>query len=233
MKSRISWCALVLAVAGFCPPAAAQDNCLRSFFTGVAKDTARRNCWPTPFIYPARQAAREPFANMVANGWEVQNMLTDGHFDVETGSLTPAGQAMVLRILNDTPQQHRGIFVHRAERPRRPRRTSTPSSSSSSSRFPPASIPQCWNRGGLRTVIPRRVTTSCGRNSSRRCPIPSWRPRIRAAPRPAAPRISSGCRNLGATTWRNHHRRPPSFRHAPPPPAPACGRGRRAQGLAG
>ncbi|MGO8689251.1 MAG: hypothetical protein ACLQLG_06420 [Thermoguttaceae bacterium] len=117
MKSRISWCALVLAVAGFCPPAAAQDNCLRSFFTGVAKDTARRNCWPTPFIYPARQAAREPFANMVANGWEVQNMLTDGHFDVETGSLTPAGQAMVLRILNDTPQQHRGIFVHRARTP--------------------------------------------------------------------------------------------------------------------
>ncbi len=90
---------------------------MRAFFTGVAKDTARRNCWPTPFIYPARQAAREPFANMVANGWEVQNMLTDGHFDVETGSLTPAGQAMVLRILNDTPQQHRGIFVHRARTP--------------------------------------------------------------------------------------------------------------------
>jgi hypothetical protein len=108
---------LALVVAGFCPLAAAQENCFREFVTGVVKDTARRNCWPTPFIYPARQAAREPFANMVANGWEVQNMLSDGHFDVETGRLTAAGEAMVLRILNDTPQQHRSIFVHCARTP--------------------------------------------------------------------------------------------------------------------
>jgi hypothetical protein len=108
---------LALLVAGFCPPAAAAENCVHEFFTGVAKDTARRNCWPTPFMYPARQATREPFANMVANAWEVQNMLADGHFDVETGGLTSAGEAMVLRILNDTPQQHRNIFVHCARTP--------------------------------------------------------------------------------------------------------------------
>jgi hypothetical protein len=54
---------------------------------------------------------------MVANGWEVQNMLTDGHFDSGTGRLTPAGEAMVLWILDETPQQHRSIFVHRARTP--------------------------------------------------------------------------------------------------------------------
>jgi hypothetical protein len=67
-----------------------------------------------PFLYPARQAVREPFANMVANGWERENMLTDQHFDTDTGKLTVAGQAKVQWILSDVPEQHRRIFVHRA-----------------------------------------------------------------------------------------------------------------------
>ncbi len=117
MKSPVLWSVLALLVAGLCPLAGAEDNCLHEFFTGVAKDTARRNCWPAPFIYPARQAVREPFANMVANGWEVQNMLADGHFDIEAGRLTPAGEAMVLGILDGAPQQHRMIYVHCARTP--------------------------------------------------------------------------------------------------------------------
>jgi hypothetical protein len=70
-----------------------------------------------PFVYPDRQAAREPFVTMVANGWQRQNMLIEAHFDAETGKLSEAGQAKVLWILNDAPPQHRSIFVHRARTP--------------------------------------------------------------------------------------------------------------------
>ena len=51
---------------------------------------------------------------MVANGWERQNMLTDAHFDPLTGKLTSAGEAKVQSVLNDVPQHHRYVFVHRA-----------------------------------------------------------------------------------------------------------------------
>ena len=87
---------------------------LIDFIQDIPKDTARRNCWPAPFVYPDRQAAREPFVTMVANGWQHQNMLIGEHFNAETGKLSEAGQAKVLWILNDAPPQHRNIFVHRA-----------------------------------------------------------------------------------------------------------------------
>jgi hypothetical protein len=87
---------------------------LIDFLESIPKDAERRNCWPLPFVYPARQAAREPFVEMVGNGWEQQNMLSDQHFDAETGLLNEAGQAKVLWILNEVPEQHRGIFVHQA-----------------------------------------------------------------------------------------------------------------------
>ncbi len=114
MTARSVWGAAILVVAGLAGATPAHGQAIRDFVKSVGEDTARRNCWPTPFLYPARQAAREPFATMVANGWERQNQLADQHFDAETGRLTAAGQAKVLWILNDAPYQHRTIFVHRA-----------------------------------------------------------------------------------------------------------------------
>ena len=113
MISRSLWTAALLLAAGLCGTAPAQAEGLREFFKGVAQDTARRNCWPTPFLYPARQAAREPFANMVANGWERENMLNDQHFEPDTSKLNAAGQAKVRWILSEVPEQHRRIFIHR------------------------------------------------------------------------------------------------------------------------
>ena len=113
MKNRgVCWAALILA--GFFGGLSARADCVTEFFRSIPEDTVRRNCWPVPFVYPARQAAREPFATMVANGWERQNMLTDEHFDSLTGRLTPAGEAKVQTVLNNVPQHHRYVFVHRA-----------------------------------------------------------------------------------------------------------------------
>ncbi len=112
-----SLCSALLLLAGLCCAGLARGDGIIDFFKSIPEDTTRRNCWPKPFIYPDRQAAREPFVTMVSNGWERQNMLTEEHFDAETGKLTDAGQAKVLWILNDAPEQHRGIFVHRGLTP--------------------------------------------------------------------------------------------------------------------
>ena len=90
---------------------------LIEFLESIPRDTARRNCWPVPFVYPDRQSAREPFVTMVCNGWQRQNMLSAQHFNPETGKLTEAGQAKIQWILNEAPEQHRAIFVHRARNP--------------------------------------------------------------------------------------------------------------------
>ena len=116
MKSRVACCA-ALILAGVCGGLSARADCITEFFTDIPKDTARRNCWPIPFVYPARQATREPFATKVANGWERQNLLVDAYFDDNGNKLTDTGRVRVNWILFDAPPQHRVIYVHRAIRP--------------------------------------------------------------------------------------------------------------------
>jgi hypothetical protein len=116
MLSRRIGGAIVLAVS-LVYAAPAQADWLHEFFCNVARDTKRRSCWPQPFICPDRQAVREPFAVMVANGWQRQNMLADHHFQAADGQLTEAGRLKVQWILNDAPEQHREIYVHRAATP--------------------------------------------------------------------------------------------------------------------
>ena len=82
------------------------------FFTGVARDTKRRNCWPAPFACPDRQTVRAPFTIMVSNGWRKQNMLGDFHFEPATGQLTEAGKLKICWIMYEAPEQHRAIYVH-------------------------------------------------------------------------------------------------------------------------
>lgn len=83
----------------------------------MARDTKRNNCWPQPFVCPDRQAVRAPFVVMVNNGWRRQNILGDYHFESETGELTEAGKLKVRWILTQAPQQHRVVFVSRAQSP--------------------------------------------------------------------------------------------------------------------
>ena len=113
MARSVSITALAL-VSLICATPAEADwvaNCLRH----VARETKRRNCWPDPFVCPDRYAVRAPFAEMVSNGWERQNMLGDHHFAAEDSELTEAAQLKIRWILTEAPPQHRTIYVHRAD----------------------------------------------------------------------------------------------------------------------
>jgi hypothetical protein len=87
------------------------------FCTSVVKDFKRRNCWPAPFIYADRQTAREPFAAMIGNGWQRQNLVTDVHFESGGTQLSETGRRKVLTILNEAPEQHRIVYVYRGATP--------------------------------------------------------------------------------------------------------------------
>ena len=59
MKKRSVGCA-ALILAGLCGGLSARADCISEFFMSFPEDAARRNCWPAPFIYPARQASENP-----------------------------------------------------------------------------------------------------------------------------------------------------------------------------
>jgi len=107
--------AILIGVAGLAYAPSAQADFLEDFFHSVVRDTKRNNCWPQPFVRPDRYAARAPFALMVHNGWRRQNMLGDHHFEESTGNLNEAGRLKTRWIVTEAPEQHRTIFVHRAE----------------------------------------------------------------------------------------------------------------------
>jgi hypothetical protein len=50
---------------------------------------------------------------MVQNGWRLQNVMGDHHFDSDTNKLTYAGRAKVRMILQESPPQFRTLFVRR------------------------------------------------------------------------------------------------------------------------
>jgi uncharacterized membrane protein YgcG len=113
MSSRWIRRALLVSVGlAFALPTQADD-----FVHCCIQDLKRRNHWPEPFVYSARQAAHAPFAAMVANGWQLQNMLAEQHFNNGSGQLTEAGRLKVLWVVNEAPEQHRIVFVHRGANP--------------------------------------------------------------------------------------------------------------------
>lgn len=107
-----------LAVIVLASALPARAECIVTRFAyDVARGWERNNCWPRPFSQPDRQAARTPFVIMVRNGWRRENLLSQHHFETDTGTLNPAGQEKLRWILLQAPQQHRTIYVSRATRP--------------------------------------------------------------------------------------------------------------------
>jgi hypothetical protein len=103
-----------------CPepaPGILADNFVTRFLHTVVRDTKRNNCWPDPFVGPARAAARAPFVLMVARGWERQNTLGAQHFEPESGKLNLAGQSRVRKILIEGLPEHRTIYIQRSLSP--------------------------------------------------------------------------------------------------------------------
>jgi len=109
----IGWVALV----GLACAAPAPGQHLEIFLHNVVRDWKRNNCWPKPFVYPDRLATRAPFAVMVANGWQRQNLLDKHHFEEESAALNAVGRLKVQWILTEAPRRHRTVYVRRAGTP--------------------------------------------------------------------------------------------------------------------
>ena len=107
--------AITIVVLGYAMPLSAGE--LGDFLSGIARDTKRRNCWPEPFVYADRAAVRQTRAIQVSAGWERQNLLSEFHFLPGGNELTEAGRMRVQWIMNEVPEPHRQIYVHRADTP--------------------------------------------------------------------------------------------------------------------
>jgi hypothetical protein len=76
--------------------------------------TQRNNAWPKPFVCHDRWACYAMLQMNVTCGWEVAHTLTDTHFDLESNQLNSAGKAKVAWIMQNAPQDQKGIFVYQA-----------------------------------------------------------------------------------------------------------------------
>jgi hypothetical protein len=70
--------------------------------------------WPEPYYHEDKRAVREPFAIMVANGWQQQNTLGTHHFHENSSELTEAGRMRIFWIANHAYDPHRTVFVQQA-----------------------------------------------------------------------------------------------------------------------
>lgn len=109
---RKAW--ILLAVAALWTPAQLGAG---ELFPKMRQVFRRNNCWPQPFVIPDRVAVRSPFVVMIQNGWQVQNTLSDEHFDPETGELIGAGELKVRGILIESPPERREVFILRGKNP--------------------------------------------------------------------------------------------------------------------
>jgi len=89
------------------------ENEWDDFWASVKTDWHRNNEWPHPFVEADIAAANAPFAVMIANGWQRENLLSEEYFDGETKRLTSAGRNRIRTILLQSPPEHRVVFVQR------------------------------------------------------------------------------------------------------------------------
>ena len=117
MARRLAVVVFVMTLFTAVPRAQAQFTWFHTACHSVATDFKRNNCWPEPFVCPDRAAVRSPFNVMVHNGWELQNTISQHHFDETTGELTVAGKNKIYWILNHGPEQHRVVYVQQSREP--------------------------------------------------------------------------------------------------------------------
>ena len=115
-QSSMLLCGLLFVASADLADAQPIRNCIHHFHYDVAVGAARNRCWPNPFIEPDRQSVRSVIELMAHNGWRRQNLLSDHHFDAETGELNVVGERRVHYILTQTPPQRRTIYVEQGRR---------------------------------------------------------------------------------------------------------------------
>lgn len=106
-------CCLVLGLTLFATARTVRANEWDDFWASVDVDWHRNNAWPHPFTDADKAATMAPFAIMVANGWQRENLLGEEYFDEDAKHLTLAGRNRIRTILTDSPPEHRVIFVQR------------------------------------------------------------------------------------------------------------------------
>ncbi len=106
-------CGLVVCLTLFATASKARANDWDDFWTSVDVDWHRNNAWPHPFVDADRAATMAPFAIMIANGWQRENLLGQEYFEDDSKHLTLAGRNRIRSILMDSPPEHRVIFVQR------------------------------------------------------------------------------------------------------------------------
>jgi len=93
------------------------ESVLAVFFDDAAYYEKKNFCvnhvWPWPYECPDRIAVREPFCQMIENGWRRQNLLGAHHFNPNTNELTMAGELRVQWIMTQAPPNRRNIFIER------------------------------------------------------------------------------------------------------------------------
>jgi hypothetical protein len=87
------------------------------FWYRAKLDYQRVNAWPEPFRSDDRQLVPAPFIIMKDKGWQLENTITDFHFDAETQQLTRAGELKLHNILNTAPLHRRTVFVLNGHNP--------------------------------------------------------------------------------------------------------------------
>ncbi|MCS7306143.1 MAG: hypothetical protein NZ602_13685 [Thermoguttaceae bacterium] len=101
----------------YCPPDPCRPGPLKLFIRHVINDWRENNRWPNGLPEPDRQQVRSTMETIIQNGWRRQNLLSDFHFEPETGQLNPAGQEKLRWILWEVPEKHRLVYVARTPNP--------------------------------------------------------------------------------------------------------------------
>jgi hypothetical protein len=99
-----------VAIAGIAISAKADDE---GFWHNVHVGWHRNNEWPEPFICADRGYGVAPFAVMIANGWQRQNLIGENYFEEGSKRLNHAGIERIRYILRQAPVEHRVFFVQR------------------------------------------------------------------------------------------------------------------------
>lgn len=107
-RERFVWL-VALASLFLCVGSARAD--WHAFWNRVHLDWHRNNAWPEPFQTLDRQTTWSHIMAYEVKGWQMENTLTDAHFDPETQAITSAGQAKLWWIITQQPIERRTVFV--------------------------------------------------------------------------------------------------------------------------
>lgn len=102
---------LTIAALAILLPTGRQACAWGGFWHRMEVDFNRNQCWPEPFNQVDEASVRDPFAVMVANGWQRQHTMDAYHFNRETHQLTQQGRQKLQLILTQTPPERRTVFV--------------------------------------------------------------------------------------------------------------------------